>query len=166
MKIKTVLSTRTWFLGSRHYSEGVDVHATESKVAEYKREHAGEIALINQRQADEDRVRAAAEAGPPDTTGTWAPRRMSNDSHEDDVSRGMSYTPGIPSAGVSGDLVPRMPVQPLPVSTGRSALGVDWEDQTAEGRAKRQAAVAAASGIDVDAVARQRCMQEAFMSIW
>ena len=145
--------------------EGIDVQATEAKVAAYKREHAGEIALINQRQADEERVRAAAEAGPPDTTGTWAPRRMSNDSHEDDVSR-LSYTPGIPGTGMSGDLVPRVPVQPLPLSTGRSTLGVDWEDQTAEGRAKRQAAVAAASGINVDAVAKKRCMQEAFMSIW
>lgn len=100
--------------------EGVDVRATEARVEAYRREHAAEIARINQRNNEEEQrlQRASVVSARPSTAGvgvgtgggvgggagaaaapgsveTWAPRRMSNESAEE--------TPG-PVGGGVGEL--------------------------------------------------------------
>ena len=156
--------------------EGIDVKATEAKVDAYRKENAGEIARLNKRNEEEDR-RIAEEKG-----SEWAPRRMSLDGSDVGDTPGptggaggfggmFGHTPG--TGGAAGGWPPR-PVMAVPKPTampqsgGKAAHGA-WDhglDQSAEGRAKREAAIAKACGVDMHALGMARARQEALQSIF
>ena len=52
--------------------EGVEVRETEARVEAYRREHAGEIAKLNQRHADEERLRSLSTSTAPGSVDTWS----------------------------------------------------------------------------------------------
>ena len=156
--------------------EGIDVKATEAKVDAYRKENAGEIARLNKRNEEEDR-RIAEEKG-----SEWAPRRMSLDGSDVGDTPGptggaggfggmFGHTPGTGGAAGGGPPRPVMAVPKptaMPQSGGKAAHGA-WDhglDQSAEGRAKREAAIAKACGVDMHALGMARARQEALQSIF
>ena len=156
--------------------EGIDVKATEAKVDAYRKENAGEIARLNKRNEEEDR-RIAEEKG-----SEWAPRRMSLDGSDVGDTPGptggaggfggmFGHTPGTGGAAGGGPPRPVMAVPKptaMPQSGGKAAHGA-WDhglDQSVEGRAKREAAIAKACGVDMHALGMARARQEALQSIF
>ena len=174
--------------------EGIDVRATEARVEAYRREHAVEIARINQRNAADEERRVASRGVGGATVDTWAPRRMSNESAEETPGPstagggglrgfgvfgsggfGTGYTPG--TGDPHGQVLP-VPTAPIPVPLsagkgleighGRHAHHGGWygDDQSAEGLARREEAIAKACGVDTAALGRQRAMDEALGSVF
>ena len=122
-------------------TEGVDVSATESAIAEHRRAHASEIARFAQRARDEGRAARGEAAEAMDVGEGYAPETA------------------------NGDAV----AQPAPTSAVRRGLeraSLDYDENTEEGRRARAAAIARACGFDGRAVAKARCLREAFATIW
>ena len=154
--------------------ENVDVKATEARVDAYRKENAAEIARLNKRNEEEDRRIAEATGN-----GEWAPRRMSmNYSDVGDTPSAAGGAGGFggmfghtPGTGGGGPPRPVMAVPKptaMPQSGGKAAHGA-WDhglDQSAEGRAKREAAIAKACGVDMHAMGMARARQEALQSIF
>jgi len=130
-------------------TEGIDVAATEQKLNDYRRENATEIAYI----ANRLRAETSANAGANEVRGM-------------EVDDPDSYAPG--GVGAASVAVPA-PV-PIPTSAVRKGLEgtsiTGWDDSTEEGRAARAQAAAQACGFDSRAVAKERCLREAFATIW
>lgn len=118
-------------------AEGVDVAATEATIAEYRRTHASEIAVFAAR-ARADGGGDAEVGGPGD--GGYAPAASG------------------PATAV--------PVPTSAVRRGLEATSLGYDENTEEGRRARAEAVARACGFDGRAVAKTRCLREAFATIW
>lgn len=122
-------------------TEGVDASATESAIAEHKRRNVSEIARYAARARDEGRAAMGETAEAMDAGEGYAPETA------------------------NGDVV----AQPVPTSAVRRGLektSLDYDENTEEGRKARAAAIARACGFDGRAVAKARCLREAFATIW
>ena len=132
--------------------ENVDVKVTEARVDAYRKENAAEIARLNKRNEEEDRRIAEATGN-----GEWA-----------GFGGMFGHTPGTGGGGPPRPVMAVPKPTAMPQSGGKAAHGA-WDhglDQSAEGRAKREAAIAKACGVDMHAMGMARARQEALQSIF
>ena len=130
-------------------TEGVDVNATEAAIAEHKRANASEIAHFAARAREEAAALAAA-AG--EEAGT------------EDAARDGGYAPEAAGAAAAG--AAPVPVPTSAVRRGLENANLGFDDNTEEGKRARAEAIARACGFDGKAVAKERCLREAFATIW
>ena len=123
--------------------------ATEAAIAEHKRAHASEIAHFAAR-AREEAAAAAAAAG--EDAGM-----------EDAGARDGGYAPE--AAGAAATVAP-VPVPTSAVRRGLENTSLGFDENTEEGKRARAEAIARACGFDGKAVAKERCLREAFATIW
>ena len=128
-------------------TEGVDVNATEAAIAEHKRANASEIAHFAARAREE----AAASAAAGEEAGT------------EDAARDGGYAPE--AAGAAAAAAP-VPVPTSVVRRGLENASLGFDEKTEEGKRARAEAIARACGFDGKAVAKERCLREAFATIW
>ena len=129
-------------------TEGVDVNATEAAIAEHKRAHASEIAHFAARAREE----AAAAAAAGEDAGM-----------EDAGARDGGYAPE--AAGAAATVAP-VPVPTSAVRRGLENTSLGFDENTEEGKRARAEAIARACGFDGKVVAKERCLREAFATIW
>ena len=153
--------------------KGIDVKATEAKVDAYRKENAGEIARptngTKRKTGGSRRKERVVLRRCRWTARTWATRRVPRAVPEGSVA--CSVTPGHGRrrrrrAAQAMMAVPKPTA--MPQSGGKAAHGA-WDhglDQSAEGRAKREAAIAKACGVDMHALGMARARQEALQSIF
>ena len=82
-----------------------------------------------------------------------------------ETAEAMDAGEGYAPETANGDVV----AQPVPTSAVRRGLektSLDYDENTEEGRKARAAAIARACGFDGRAVAKARCLREAFATIW
>ena len=127
-------------------TEGVDVNATEAAIAEHKRANASEIAHFAAR-AREEAAAVAAAAG--EEAGT------------EDTARDSGYAPEAAGAAAAP-----VPVPTSAVRRGLKNANLGFDENTEEGKRARAEAIARACGFDGKAVAKERCLREAFATIW
>ena len=84
----------------------------------------------------------------------------------EDAARDGGYAPE--AAGAAAAAAAAAPV-PVPTSAGRRGLenaNLGFAENTEEGKRARVEAIARACGFDGKAVAKERCLREAFATIW
>ena len=96
--------------------------------------------------------------------GRTAQAAAGEEAGTEDTARDSGYAPE--AAGAAAAAAAPVPVPTSAVRRGLENANLGFDENTEEGKRARAEAIARACGFDGKAVAKERCLREAFATIW